>query len=448
MTDTSGDSSSGSWRVWGACLLIGCALLCAPLASAANEPTAPSDEQLRQLLAERVEKQKWATGIVGGVTGPQGRRVISYGTMSTTDTRPVDGRTAFEIASVTKVFTALLLADLAHEGVVGLDDPVVKCLPKRVTIPARNGRQITFTDLATYTSGLPLRPTNLHSQTSLDKYAGYTAAQMYAALSSYTLEYNAGTRFRYSNWGFGLLGHALERCAHRDYFDLVRQRITGPLRMRDTTAFPSASLKRRLAAGHDGGLRPVPNEGHGVLDPAGSLYSTVEDLMTLLEVFTGARKSKLDGVVKSMLAVRRATDDPDTQMALGWRVTTEGQRRIVWSNGRADGYRAYLAFDPDTRVGVVALANAATNAGVDDIARHILNPHFQPLKAHPRIQLAAEVIDRYVGRYRFDDGVVMTITRDGQRVIGDITAQGQQRALRRRRARVLSGRRRRPDPVR
>jgi hypothetical protein len=126
-----------------------------------------------------------------------------------------------------------------------------------------------------------------------------------------------------------------------------------------------------------------------------------------------------------MLAVRRATDDPDTQMALGWRVTTEGQRRIVWSNGRADGYRAYLAFDPDTRVGVVALANAATNAGVDDIAQHILNPRFQPLKAHPRIQLAAEVIDRYVGRYRFDDGVVMTITRDGQRVISDITDQGQ-----------------------
>src|SRR5205807_6659374 len=123
----------------------------------------PSAADIRKMLAERVDTlagQEDGIGIVIGVVGPQGRSVISYGHRSQGDPRPLDGNTGFEIGSVTKVFTAFLLADMVRKGEVALADPVAKYLPA-VKIPERNGRSITLLDLATHTSGLPFMPDEL-----------------------------------------------------------------------------------------------------------------------------------------------------------------------------------------------------------------------------------------------------------------------------------------------
>jgi hypothetical protein len=125
-----------------------------------------------------------------------------------------------------------------------------------------------------------------------------------------------------------------------------------------------------------------------------------------------------------MLEPRRPGDGPDTQMALGWRVTTSEGMRTVWSSGGADGFRSFMAFDPDARVAVVALTNGRTNVGVDDIGWHILDPRVPVVRAHPRVSVAAEVLDRYVGRYRFDDGVFMTVVREEDHLVVQMTHQG------------------------
>ena len=103
----------------------------------------------------RIDKQQQSMGIVVGVIDSTGRRTISYGKFDTGDNRAVDGNTIFEIGSVTKVFTSLLLADMVQRGEVALTDSVAKYLPAGVKMPERNGRQITLEDLATHTSGLP-----------------------------------------------------------------------------------------------------------------------------------------------------------------------------------------------------------------------------------------------------------------------------------------------------
>ena len=135
--------------------------------------------------------------------------------------------------------------------------------------PAHGGKQITFVDLATHTSGLPLRPTNLASQTALNKYAGYTVEQLYQGLATFELPRDPGTEFEYSNWGFGLLANALAHCAGKSYEALLAERVTGPLGMRDTTFAPTGAARSRLAAAYDAKLQPVPNEGLGALDGAG-----------------------------------------------------------------------------------------------------------------------------------------------------------------------------------
>src|ERR1700730_6349800 len=118
----------------------------------------PSTDEIREILAKRVDQQKQAVGIVAGVVDPNGRRVVAYGNLANGDPRTLDGDTIFEIGSVSKVFTSLVLADMVHRKEVSLDDPAAKYLPENVKMPERNGISITLHDLSTHSSGLPRIP--------------------------------------------------------------------------------------------------------------------------------------------------------------------------------------------------------------------------------------------------------------------------------------------------
>src|SRR5215813_9340016 len=118
------------------------------------------NEGIREILVKRIDQQKQAVGIVVGVIEPTGRRVVAYGNLANGDPRPLDGDTIFEIGSISKVFTSLLLADMVNRKEVALDDPAAKYLPEYVKVPERNGKSITLLDLSTHSSGLPLLPSN------------------------------------------------------------------------------------------------------------------------------------------------------------------------------------------------------------------------------------------------------------------------------------------------
>src|SRR5262245_52546371 len=206
----------------------------------------PPDSEIRKIVSERIDKYRQSVGIVVGIIEPQGRRIIAYGHLDQGDPRPLDGDTVFEIDSITKVFTGLLLTDMAARGEVSLADPVAKFLPADVHVPERTGRQITLLDLVTHRSGLPQLPLNapLYEQ---DPIHNYTTDQLYSMLAVYRLESDPGTHYFYSNVGFGLLGHALARRAGVDFQQLLESRITGPLRMVDTRISLSPGMNERLA---------------------------------------------------------------------------------------------------------------------------------------------------------------------------------------------------------
>jgi serine-type D-Ala-D-Ala carboxypeptidase/endopeptidase len=385
------------------------------------------DEAIRKILSTRVDLQKQATGIVVGVIDSKGPHIISYGTMGLSDKRPVNGDTMFDVGSITKVFTALLLADMALRNEVSIDDPAAKYLDaKRVKLPERGGKQITLIDLATHTSGLPLRPTNLVSKDPNDKYRGYTVDLMYECLSSFTLPRDIGTKYEYSNLGYGLLGHVLEKRMGTTYTKLVESRITQPLEMKDTRIDLTSAMKSRMAAGYNDELMPIPNEWHfGALQSAGAFSSTANDLLKFLEALLGYRQSPLLPAMKSMLDVRRPGGmQPSTKIALAWNVYVDEGQEVVWKNGSVGGYRSFIGFDPKARVGVVALANAQTAVGADDIGLHLLDQHI-PVdlhipKPHKEVPIRPEILDRYVGRYEFSPTDIMTVTREGNHLIGQL----------------------------
>jgi CubicO group peptidase (beta-lactamase class C family) len=381
--------------------------------------TPPSDVEIRKVLAERVEAlaaHEPVLGIVVGVVGPEGRRVVAYGHPGQGHSRPLDGETAFEIGSVTKVFTALLLAEMVESGDVALTDPVAKHLPA-ARIPRRNGRSITLADLATHTSALPFMPDAL-PDFSAPAATKYGAAQLYEFLARYELPCEIGTRWEYSNIGYWLLGEALAARAGTDFESLLRRRVLAPLGLHGTAVTPGPGLKATLAAGHNAVLQPVPSLSTvpvlGGMPAAGGLVSTARDMSAFLAATMGYEGSPCAAAMSALLSTRRPTAQPGVEQALGWTVVG-GDDPLIIHDGGTLGFASSLAWDPKRRIGVVVLSNHVADVG--DIARHLLRPEY-PLKtptAARRVEIALDpaLLDTYAGRYDAAGEGVFAVVRQG-----------------------------------
>ncbi len=367
-------------------------LACALLASTSFAQPAPApippDDEIRKILADRIGDPKRGLALVVGVIDAQGRRVVSYGSLARDDARPLDGDTVFEIGSITKVFTSLVLMDMVQKHELDVTDPVAKFLPTTARIPERNDRKITLQDLATQSSGLPRMPSNFSPKDKNNPYADYDAERLYAFLAGYKLTRNIGARFEYSNLGVGLLGHALSQRDGHDYETMLRTRVLSPLGMKSTAVALTPEMKARLAVGHLGSGEPTANWDLAVLSGAGALRSTANDMLTFLAANLGYAKTPLADAMTAQLGIRRPAGGPNAEIAYNWFIQTKNGRSIVWHNGGTGGYRSFAGFDREARTGVVVLTNISTPAGADDIGRHLLDPSYPLAKAPPRIDEA------------------------------------------------------------
>jgi CubicO group peptidase (beta-lactamase class C family) len=197
-------------------------------------------------------------------------------------------------------------------------------------------------------------------------------AQLHAFLAGYALPREIGSHYEYSNLGAGLLGHVLARRARLSYEALVRARITGPLGMASTAITLTPGMQARLAAGHDAALQPAAYWDMPTLAGAGALRSTANDLIRFLAAELGYAESPLRTAMAAQLVPREPTGITGVDVALGWHITSNPSRQIIWHNGGTGGFRSFVGFDPAARLGVVVLANAATERGGDDIGMHLL----------------------------------------------------------------------------
>ena len=265
------------------------------------------------------------------------------------DSTEIHGSGLYEIGSVTKVFTALTLARLAVAGTVDLDEPLSALLPTTSAITPRQ--------LATHTSGLPRLPTGMLLRALLhprqpDPYAGCTSEMLLAALARTKPR---SPKFRYSNFGAGLLGLALARRAGLPYEALIAREIGEPLGLRDTAITVEPG---RLRQGHDARGRPAGPWHLADLAGAGGLRSTAADLV----VFLRAQFDDTDPAIRLSREVKHQIN-PFTWVHLGWigrRLhARQGGHLQIWHNGGTGGFASFVGFDPEKRVGVVLLSNTA-----------------------------------------------------------------------------------------
>ncbi len=267
----------------------------------------------------------------------------------------------FQIGSVTKTFTALLLARRLVTGELTYDTPVAELLP--IASALRADLPVTVGELATHTSGLPRIPPSLWRRALTfddNPYQDYGDDRLAADLARVRLRRRGRTR--YSNLGMGLLGHALAHAAGEAYDALVRAEVCEPLGLVDTTGEPTDAQRARLATGHrrPGRPRDVAWE-FDALAGAGALWSTGNDVLTYLQAHLAPPEGPLGE------ALRRVLDEP----VLAWQRLPHGRHRgSWWHNGGTAGFRSMVVLDPARNRAAVALA--AVDRGVESIALEAL----------------------------------------------------------------------------
>ena len=378
----------------------------------------PSFDTIRTLLAERVDSGRDSVGYVALIRDANGPQLVAYGTADESKSRPLDGETVFEIGSITKVFTALLLADMVARGEVELTDPVEKYLPPEGRPKSFDSKPISLLDLATYTSGLPRLPTNFSPGNSANPYADYTVSQLYKFLSEYTPRYYPGSHYEYANLGFGLLGHVLSLRAGRGYEELVTSRICEPLGLTDTRITLSSAMRERLAQGHDTSLHAVPGWDLPTLAGAGALRSTASDMMRFLDACQGKQKTNLSPAIASLLDVRRQTDTKGIYAAEGWFVQTAHDDELVAKDGGTGGYASFVGYSTRTGIAAVLLSNTGSWVTTPALGRHLLNAGFPLPTLHRQVPIDPGKLSAYAGRYPLTPRFVLTVTsKDGHLMV-------------------------------
>lgn len=314
-------------------------------------------------------------GMVIGLISEDGVNYFSYGVKSLSTNDPVDEETVFEVGSISKVFTGIMLADQIKKGSMGLNDPIDLHLPNGMKAPLFDGEPIQLVHLSNHTSGLPSLPSNFAPANSANPYSDYTEAQLYEFLASYKLTRTPGAHYEYSNYAAGLLGHILATTASSTYEELMLKSIAKPLALKSTRITLNSKMQMNLAAGHNMGYE-VENWDLTTLAGAGAIRSTATDMVRFLKFNMGLEKHKLYETMQLSHTNTRASGGLPA-VGLGWHRTGVNSE-IIWHNGGTGGYCSFTGFIESEKKGVVILTNSSES--VDDLGFHILNSN-APLRA-------------------------------------------------------------------
>jgi CubicO group peptidase (beta-lactamase class C family) len=372
--EADGKTLTGSWTQGGFALTLNMTRQAAAIGPApvANDPALPPvgaanlqavlDRDLAKSLASGELAPATGTGVAIGVVQGGVRRIFTYGAAKPD--------AIFEIGSITKTFTGLILAEMVIEGKVKYNDPVRELLPAG-TVAKPAGAEITLLDLATQHSGLPRMPDNFHPADPSNPYADYRPADLYAFIAKHGVEKPDDPPYGYSNLGVGLLGQALAERAGVPYPELLKQKVAGPLGLKDTVIALSSEQQGRFIQGHDADHHPVHAWDLDALAGAGAIRSTAPDMLTYLEAQLHP-DAKLAAAVQQSHELRNDVGG-GMRIALAWMYKPDDGD--YWHNGATGGYSSFASFNPKTDCALVVLTNISIGSKgslADALGGHIV----------------------------------------------------------------------------
>lgn len=402
-------------------MIVRLGLAAAAAAAFAGHAPAMTDGELRALLERRFADDRTGACVAAAVV-EQGRTSTAYVCADPKTARPYDGRTAFEIGSVTKTMTAVLLADLILKGEVTLDDPLTKLLPAGTKVATFNGEPILLKHIVTHTSGLPPLPSRMAPADMRNPYATLTEKQLLDSLAESKPTTKPGTAFVYSNFAMMVLSYALAKRAGKDFETLLKERLFTPLAMTDSFVAQSPQGVR-LATGH-------MSNGHATLNwdfpvdmaGVGGVRATLPDMVRYAQAQLRPADNDLGRAIaltqKEVLKVGAA------RMGMNWELAPDPAQRLAHGGGTG-GYAAYTMIDRKNGRAVVLLSDTAFNdfPALQPLAAHLIDPRNAPGEPRRAQKAPTALIEALAGRYRLSSGFGMIVRSKGDHI--SIQADGQ-----------------------
>ncbi len=392
-------------------------LLGSPLHAAELDLQSQIDPLAKPLIDNGV-----AVGFTVGIYKDGKTQILSYGETTKGSGQAPDGNTLYEIGSISKVFTATLLASAQQRGKLKTSDPVQKFLPSSVKMPRFEETTITLEHLATHRSGITRMPANFQPADPANPYADYSEARLFEFLAKHKLRRAPG-KYEYSNVGAGLLGQLLARHSGQSYEKLLRQQICDPLQMNDTTVVLTAEQKKRFTTPYNADLRPNKAWDFTSLAGAGGIRSTTNDMLKFIQANLKEDDSTLTKALQQTHG-KRADIHNGLAIGLGWHIARDHITR--WHNGMTGGYHAWLAVVPGQNMGVVVLSNTATSKITqfgEQVTRIGLGAIGKPVEHRKEIAVGKDILQAYRGSYPLAPTFVLTVTLEKGQLMVQATGQ-------------------------
>ena len=381
------------------------------------------DAAMRERAENLVRDGKHASLVIAVIDGKDSA-VYGFGRARPGDSGVPDADTVYEIGSVTKTMTGLLLADAVVTGKARLDQPVAELLPA-YAIPALAGQQITVGQLATQFSGLPRLPANLAPADMANPYAGYGEAQLRTFLAGHTLTRAPGAAYEYSNLAYGLLGTALATQANMSYEELLQARIFRPLGMVSTFTAGTPALRARLAPGHLADGKPAANWDFQAIAGAGAVRSSARDMIAYMQSYMRATSPAQQLAVRPQrLLAGEGDGDGVKKIGLAWMLDQVKGQPFAWHNGQTGGYASFAGYTLDGKRGVVVLSSTARD--VDGLGVGVLLPGSLPAPNGPapkEIAIAPAELAQYAGQYALAPTFVLSVRQGPDGLLVGATGQ-------------------------
>ena len=392
-------------------LLFACLILSAVQMLPAGELT--RDEA--RLFANALVESERADGISVGII--DGDREMTFHFGMAKDGQVPDDKTIYEIGSVSKVFTGLLLADSAikENGLLAKSPEAVD----GVALPAFNGTKITWQQLSTHRSGLPRLPDNMGND-NVNPYAKYDSTLAKEFLSGHKLRRKPGEKNEYSNFAVSYLGYLLSKRAGMTYEELLTSRITKPLGMTDTVITISPDRAKRFATAHSSFGKECSSWEFADLPGAGGIRSTTSDMMKFMKAQLNSPGDETGKAIDLAWKQHHKAERSGFAMGLGWHIARDGQTR--WHNGQTGGFHSAVFVNRKLNVGVVVLANTAIGE-VDQIAellvQRVAGQKVKPPTYNKEVKIDMATMKRLEGRYQLAPTFIFDVSVvDGKLMVG------------------------------
>lgn len=305
------------------------------------------DNELKPLIDIPFLSGSTGIGVAVGIYNHGERKILTYGVAKEDS--------LFEIGSITKTFTGLILSQMVTGKIVALDTPIRELLPPgTVTKPA--GAEITLLSLATHHSGMERMPDNFHPADPTNPYADYTEKNLYAYIGKTGVALKPDAKFAYSNVGMGLLGEALANKAGESYSELLRQDVLQPLHMDHTYIALPAAEQARFLAGHNANDQAVHAWDLDAMAPAGGIRSDVRDMLKYVEAQIHPPAGKMAEAIAFEHQLRADTDNG--KIAINWMFETSAANYN--HGGATGGYTSFAFFNLERDIAAVVLVNRAS----------------------------------------------------------------------------------------